>query len=111
MLFGASSSKPVNKEFVELYMAHSLSAKKRIRQNAKRKTINRARKSQVKTQIKYFEAAVAEGDAVKAAEQLRLATQRIDKSASTSTMHKRTAARKKSRLAKKLNAMQAKQTS
>jgi small subunit ribosomal protein S20 len=88
-------------------MANSLSAKKRVRQNAKRKTINRVRKSQVKTQVKHFEAVVAEGDAAKAAEQLRLVTRKIDKTASTSTMHKRTAARKKSRLAKKLNAMQA----
>ena len=43
-------------------MAHSLSAKKRVRQNAKRKTINRARKSQVKTQIKHLEAAFDQGD-------------------------------------------------
>ena len=35
-------------------MAHSLSAKKRVRQNAKRNTINRARKSAVKTQTKHF---------------------------------------------------------
>ena len=43
-------------------MAHSLSAKKRARQNAKRNVINRARKSQVKTQIKHLEEAIASGD-------------------------------------------------
>ncbi len=89
-------------------MAHSLSAKKRVRQNEKRKMINRARKSRVKKQIKRFDAAVAGGDATAAAEQFRLAAQRLDKVASTSTMHKRTAARKKSRLAKRLNALKAK---
>ncbi|MCK4294858.1 MAG: 30S ribosomal protein S20 [Planctomycetes bacterium] len=89
-------------------MAHSLSAKKRVRQNAKRKTINRARKSQVKTQIKHFEAALEKGDVEAASEQYHLLTQKLDKTAATSTMHKKTAARKKSRLAKRLNALKAK---
>ena len=91
-------------------MAHSLSAKKRIRQNVKARAINRARKSQVKSQIKHFEAALDGGDAAAAAEQYRLTVQKLDKVAATSTMHKKTAARKKSRLAKKLNALDAKKT-
>jgi small subunit ribosomal protein S20 len=91
-------------------VAHSLQAKKRARQNVKRRTINRARKSQVKTQIKHFEAALSQGDAEAAGEQLRLVTQKLDKTAAKSTMHKKTAARKKSRLAKKLNALKAKQS-
>lgn len=86
-------------------MAHSLSAKKRIRQNEKRRTINRAKKSQVKTQIKRFEEALSVGNVDAAAEQLRQVTKKLDKAAATSTMHKKTAARKKSRLAKKLNAI------
>ncbi len=89
-------------------MAHSISAKKRVRQNAKKRLINRERKSQVKTQIKHFEAALASGDANKAVEQFRMLAKKLDKTASTSTMHKRTAARKKSRMAKKLNALKAK---
>ena len=89
-------------------MAHSLSAKKRVRQNAKRRTINRARKSQVKSQIKRFEAALATGDAEKAAVELKATVRKLDKVAATSTMHKKTAARKKSRLTRKLNALAAK---
>ena len=89
-------------------MAHSLSAKKRVRQNDKRRTINRARKSQIKTQIKHFETAVSSGDAEATSEQYKLVVKKLDKTASTSTMHKRTAARKKSRLAKKLNSLKAK---
>ena len=89
-------------------MAHSLSAKKRVRQNAKRRIINRARKSQVKSQIKRFETALAAGDADKAAAELKATVKKIDKVAATSTMHKKTAARKKSRLTKKLNALAAK---
>jgi len=91
-------------------VANSLQAKKRVRQNIKRRTINRARKSQVKTRIKHFEDAVNRGDVAAATEQFRLVTKKLDKTASTSTMHKRTVARKKSRLAKKLNALKAKQS-
>ena len=86
-------------------MAHSLSVKKRIKQNAKRRTSNRARKSQVKTQVKHFEDTLGKGDVEGATEQLRVLTKKLDQTASTSTMHKKTASRKKSRLAKKLNAI------
>ena len=89
-------------------MAHSLSAKKRVRQNAKKRAINRARKSQVKTQIKQFEATLGAGDAKAAAEEFRLAVKKLDEVAATSTIHKRTVARKKSRLARKLNALRSK---
>jgi len=88
-------------------VAHSLSAKKRVRQNIKGRMINRARKSVVKTQIKRFEKALASGDVQAAGEQFRLVARRLDKVASTSTMHKKTAARKKSRLARRLNALKA----
>ena len=89
-------------------MAHSLSAKKRVRQSAKRRLINRSRKSQIKTQIKHFEAALSGGDAKAASEQYRLIVKKLDKAAATTTMHKKTAARKKSRLAKRLNALKTK---
>ena len=89
-------------------MAHSLSAKKRVRQNANRNRINRARKSQIKTQIKRFEQALSGGDVEAASEQYRLVVEKLDKIAGSSTMHKNTAARKKSRLAKKLNSLKAK---
>jgi len=89
-------------------VAHSLSAKKRVRQNEKRKAINRKRKSQVKTKIKHFQETLSEGDVEAAAEHLRLVAAKLDKTAATSTMHKKTAARKKSRLAKSLNNLKAK---
>lgn len=89
-------------------MASSLQSKKRAKQNVRANTINRARKSRVKTQVKHFEEAIEAGDAAAAAEQLRLVSQKLDKTASTSTMHKKTAARKKSRLAKQLNKLDAK---
>ena len=89
-------------------MAHSLSAKKRVRQNVKRNTINRARKSMVKTQTKHFLDAIAQGDAATATEQFKLLAKKLDRVAATSTMHKNTAARTKSRLARKLNSLTAK---
>jgi small subunit ribosomal protein S20 len=79
-----------------------------VRQNANRNRINRARKSQIKTQIKRFEQALSVGDAKAASEQYRLVVEKLDKIAGSSTMHKNTAARKKSRLAKKLNSLKAK---
>lgn len=88
-------------------MAHSLSAKKRIRQNAKRKARNRARKEQIKLQVKSFMAALAAHDAPKAEAELRKVASRLDRVASKNTIHKNTAARKRSRLAKRLNAMKA----
>ncbi len=92
-------------------MAHSLSAKKRVRQNAKRRTINRARKSQVKSQVKRLETALGAGNVEAADTEFRATVKKLDKVAATSTIHKRTAARKKSRLARKLNALKAKQQS
>jgi small subunit ribosomal protein S20 len=84
-------------------VAHSLSARKRVRQNAKRRIINRARKSEIKTAIKGFEAAISSGDKKATAEQYRLIVKKLDKTASTKTIHKNKAARLKSRLAQKLN--------
>ena len=91
-------------------MAQSLQAKKRAKQNIKSRTTNRARKSQIKTQIKHFETAISNGDTEAANEQYKLVAKKLDKTAATSTMHKKTAARKKSRLAKKLNALKAKKS-
>jgi small subunit ribosomal protein S20 len=84
-------------------MAHSLSAKKRVRQNAKHKVINRARKSVVKTQVKTFDAALAGGNKKAAAEQYKLIVKALDKVAAKGTIHKKKAARLKSRMARKIN--------
>lgn len=89
-------------------MAHSLSAKKRIRQNDKRRARNRARKDVLKTELKSFNALVTAGSVDKATEQLNTVVQKLDRIASKNTIHKNTAARKRSRLTKRLNAMKAK---
>ncbi|MCP4256983.1 MAG: 30S ribosomal protein S20 [Planctomycetes bacterium] len=91
-------------------MAQSLQSKKRAKQNTERRTINRARKSQIKTQIRHLEETLSSGDAEKASEQYKSIVKKLDKTAATSAMHKKTAARKKSRLAKKVNALKAKKS-
>lgn len=88
-------------------MAHSLSAKKRVRQTEKRRARNRARKAIVRDTIKGFSAAVLAGDVAKAETELNKVVSRLDKVAGKGTLHKNTAARKRSRLAKKLNALKA----
>lgn len=84
-------------------MAHSLSAKKRVRQGLKRRGRNRWRKEKVKAAVKAFETSLHSGDKAKTAEQLRLASRVLDKVAAKGAIHKNAAARKKSRLAKALN--------
>lgn len=88
-------------------MAHSLSAKKRVRQNIKRNARNRARKDAVKAQTKVFLAAITAGDASKAAAELTKVVQKLDRVASKNTIHKNAAARKRSRLTRKLNKLKA----
>lgn len=73
--------------------------------------VNRARKSQIKTEIKRFETAIEQENLETARAEFHAAVKKLDTVASTGTMHKRTAARKKSRLAKKLNKLAAGKTS
>ena len=88
-------------------MAHSLSAKKRVRQNEKRRARNRFRKDQIKSVVKGFTAALASGNLDQAAEALKTTVSRLDKVAAKHTIHKNTAARRRSRLTKRLNAARA----
>lgn len=84
-------------------MAHSLSAKKRVRQNVKQRARNRWRKDQIQQAIKAFDLAVRQADKTKAAEQLKLCYKKLDQVADKGVIHKNAAARKKARLAKRLN--------
>ncbi len=88
-------------------MAHSLSAKKRVRQNLKGRARNRARKDAVKDVIKSFSTALSGGDFKKAETELRLVARRLDKVAAKGTIHKNAASRKRSRLTRRLNAARA----
>ncbi len=85
-------------------MPHSRSARKRVRQNITRRLRNRSAKSTVKGQVKKFLAAVEGPDAEAARAEFRTTASVLDKAAAHGVLHKNTAARRKSRLAAKLNA-------
>lgn len=86
-------------------MAHHPSAKKRIRQTAKRTEINRARTSRIRTFIKKVEHAVASGDRDAAQQALRAAEPEIRRGVSKGVLKLNTASRRISRLSKKVNTM------
>jgi len=88
-------------------MANIKSQKKRNIQNEKRHQRNVAAKSTLKTSTKKVHEAAAEGDAEASIARQREAARALDKAASKGVLHKRTAARKKSRLAKAANAVSA----
>lgn len=88
-------------------MAHHPSAKKRIRQTAKRTAINRARTSRIKTFIKKVDTAVAEGDLETARAAFRLAEPEIRRGVGKGTLKRNTASRRISRMARKLNQLSA----
>ncbi|MBX9738203.1 MAG: 30S ribosomal protein S20 [Phycisphaerales bacterium] len=79
-------------------MAHSLSAKKRIRQNEKRNARNRWRKATMRDAIKDLTDKILHAPLVEAEAALKTAAQIIDRTAQKGTIHKNQAARRKSRL-------------
>ena len=84
-------------------MANIKSQIKRNRQNAKRHDRNKAVRSSLKTSTKKVHTAAAEGDVETASATAAEASRAFDKAASKGIVHKRTAARHKSRLAKAAN--------
>ncbi len=87
-------------------MANIKSQIKRNRQNEKRRVRNKTVRSELRTRTKSAVAA-AESGAENAAEAERLAMKRIDKAAQKGVIHKNAAARRKSRLAKRVAAASA----
>ena len=83
-------------------MPHSRSAKKDVRQNAKRRAMNHWRKRQIKDQSKSLLDAIAVKDVDLAETEYKKYCGLVDKIACTSTLHRNTAARRKSRFARQL---------
>ncbi len=83
-------------------MANIKSQIKRNRQNERRRLRNKAVRSELKTRTKHVLAATETG-AENVEELLRVAQRRIDQAAAKGVIHKRTAARRKSRLARRAN--------
>ncbi len=88
-------------------MPTTTSAKKRVRQNIRSRALNHWRKRQIKDQVKSFLKAIQEQNLDAAESEFRKTCGVLDKVACTSTTHRNTAARRKSRLAARLNALKA----
>lgn len=86
-------------------MADHKSAIKRHKQSLVRRDRNKAVKTSLRTAAKRVEAAATGTDNDEAASQLKLAIKTFDKAASKGVIHKKTAARTKSRLSKKIKSM------
>jgi small subunit ribosomal protein S20 len=83
-------------------MAQHKSAKKRIRRNARRAVINHSRLSAIRTAVKAIETALAAGDKAAAQAAFKKAMPQMARGASKGVLHKRTVARKLSRLSKRV---------
>jgi len=84
-------------------MANSASAAKRVRQQERNRIRNRARKQRLKTETRKLLDALHDGKTDAAKDSYRVLTKHLDQTAAKGTLHKNTAARRKSRLAKRLN--------
>lgn len=86
-------------------MPNTRSAAKRMRVTARRTLRNRMVKSRMRTAIRRYEAALAEGDATASAELFQRAVSNIDRAAAKGVIHRNEASRRKARLAARLNAL------
>lgn len=86
-------------------MAHHASAKKRIRQTVKRTALNRSRVSRIKTFVRKVEDAVAKGDYDAARGAFAQAEPEIRRGVSKGVLHMNTAARRISRLSRRVKAL------
>jgi small subunit ribosomal protein S20 len=83
-------------------MANTPQAKKRIRRNATRAAINGARVGRIRTFIKAVESALDSGERDAAAKALKAAQPELARGVARGVIHKNTAARKFSRLSKRV---------
>jgi small subunit ribosomal protein S20 len=88
-------------------MANTSSAKKAIRKLARRTDVNRSRRSRIKTYLRKVEEAIASGDKTAAVAAFAAAEPELVRGAQKGIFHKNTAARKVSRLSKRIQAISA----
>ncbi|CAI6071964.1 30S ribosomal protein S20 [Paenibacillus sp. JJ-100] len=88
-------------------MPNIKSAVKRVKTNDKRRALNASQKSALRTAVKAADAALVSNEVETAKAAIQAASKKLDKAVTKGLVHKNAAARKKSRLAKKLNALSA----
>ena len=86
-------------------MANTLQAKKRVRRNANRELVNKSRRSRIRTYVKKVELALEAGNADEAKIALKEAQPELMRGVTKGVLHKKTASRKVSRLAKRVKAL------
>ena len=86
-------------------MANTPQAKKRIRRNDRRAEVNGARVGRIRTFVKKVEAALASGDKAAAETALKAVQPELARGVSKGVLHRNTAARKFSRLTKRVTAL------
>lgn len=86
-------------------MANTPQAKKRIRRNERRTEINGARVSRIRTYVKKVELALATGDKAAASAALAAVQPELARGVAKGVLHRNTAARKFSRLTKRVTAL------
>ncbi len=86
-------------------MANIQSAKKRVRRNARRTTINHARMGRIRTFIKRVELAIEGGDKDVAQQALKAAQPEIMRGVTKGVLHRNTASRKVSRMSARVKAL------
>ncbi|MEO0397996.1 MAG: 30S ribosomal protein S20 [Pseudomonadota bacterium] len=88
-------------------MANTSSAKKMVRKIARRTAVNKSRRSRVRTFLRKVEDAIKSGDKAAAADAFKAAQPELHRAASKGVIHKRTVARKLSRLSARVKALSA----
>jgi len=88
-------------------MANTPQSKKRARQNERQQTINKARRSRIRTYLRKVEEAIAAGSLDAAAAALRAAQPELARGITKGVLHKNTVARKMSRLSARVKALAA----
>ncbi|MBL1234178.1 MAG: 30S ribosomal protein S20 [Rhodobiaceae bacterium] len=88
-------------------MANTTSAKKAVRKMERRTLVNKARRTNMRSTLRKVEEAIASGEQQVAQEALKAAQPKIVRAANKGLLHKNTASRKVSRLAKRVKAMSA----
>jgi small subunit ribosomal protein S20 len=100
------SSRSPSESIEDVHVANIASQIKRNRQNEKRRLRNKSVRAELRTRTKNAVSAATSG-AEDSVEQLRLAVKRIDKAAARGVIHKNTAANHKSRLVRRVAAIEA----
>ncbi len=91
--------------FTEIEMANTTSAKRAVRQIARRTEVNTARRSRVRTYLRKVEEAVEAGDSSAARAALKIAEPELMRAVGKGVFHKNTASRKISRLSRRVKAL------